>query len=315
LWVFLLEVCGLIFLPARDAAVPELVPEEQLPTANGLVMASSYGTIPVGAGVFALVAALLGHGGSRATYWAVFGIDAVTFLVSFAAIWRINRFQSARFEAEARSEPRTSFLQALRMPIVRSAAPAVLATCLGLGCLFSLGIVFVRKVLGASNAGFSGLIALFGVGAAVGLVTVRVLPGQRLRMIKWALIAQGATVAGMSLAPDLALTFVGAVAFGATTTIALANAVTELQECLDGPQRVMGFAVFHVAIRSGLAVAAVVAGFLADRLRTVSWPVLGHLPPARLVLLASGLVVVAGGFFFGAGRFRLEDSGTRAGGN
>ncbi|GIU99463.1 MAG: hypothetical protein KatS3mg014_1079 [Actinomycetota bacterium] len=52
-WAFALEVLGLVFLPARDASVPDLAGEEDLPLANGLVLASSYGTIPLGAAAFA----------------------------------------------------------------------------------------------------------------------------------------------------------------------------------------------------------------------------------------------------------------------
>ena len=48
-WAFLLELAGLIFLPARDAAVPDLARPESLPLANGVMLASSYGTIPIGA--------------------------------------------------------------------------------------------------------------------------------------------------------------------------------------------------------------------------------------------------------------------------
>src|SRR5690242_11433722 len=46
-WTFLLEVAGLVFLPARDAAIPDLAGDEDLELANGLALASSYGTIPV----------------------------------------------------------------------------------------------------------------------------------------------------------------------------------------------------------------------------------------------------------------------------
>jgi hypothetical protein len=56
---------------------------------------------------------------------------------------------------------------------------------------------------------------------------------------------------------------------------------------------VLAFAAFHVVIRVGLSVAAIGAGLAADRLAGVRWPVVGMLPPARVVLMFSGLVVVA----------------------
>jgi MFS family permease len=70
LWALLLEAAGLVFLPARDAAIPDLVgDEEDLPTVNGLILGSSYGNIPIGAGAFALLSLVpTGNGGFLATH-------------------------------------------------------------------------------------------------------------------------------------------------------------------------------------------------------------------------------------------------------
>ncbi|HEX4775527.1 MAG TPA: MFS transporter, partial [Acidimicrobiia bacterium] len=54
-WAFVLEAAGLVFLPARDASIPDLAGEDDLELANGLALASSYGTIPLGAGLFGIV--------------------------------------------------------------------------------------------------------------------------------------------------------------------------------------------------------------------------------------------------------------------
>src|SRR2546422_330833 len=49
---FVHESISLFFLPARDATVPSLVPQGTLEEANGLVLASSYGSIPIAAALF-----------------------------------------------------------------------------------------------------------------------------------------------------------------------------------------------------------------------------------------------------------------------
>src|SRR5207244_9658646 len=54
------------YMSARDAVLPRLVPKEALPTANAVSMASAYGAMPVGSGLFALVTwaqARAGHTG------------------------------------------------------------------------------------------------------------------------------------------------------------------------------------------------------------------------------------------------------------
>src|SRR5919199_492679 len=49
LWAFLIEVASLIFTPARDSSIPELVgDEEALPLAQSMMLGSSVGTIPAG---------------------------------------------------------------------------------------------------------------------------------------------------------------------------------------------------------------------------------------------------------------------------
>ena len=59
LWGFLLEVASIVFLPARDSSIPDLVDgNEDLALANGLILGTSYGSIPIGAALFAAVAAL-----------------------------------------------------------------------------------------------------------------------------------------------------------------------------------------------------------------------------------------------------------------
>jgi MFS family permease len=97
-WSVVLEVASLVFLPARDASIPDLVAGEDLPIANGLVLGSSYGVIPLAAGAFAAVAALSPKGGPLGghPFALVFWLDALTFLFSFACIRQLTGFGEAR---------------------------------------------------------------------------------------------------------------------------------------------------------------------------------------------------------------------------
>jgi predicted MFS family arabinose efflux permease len=260
------------------------------------VLGSSYGTIPLGAGAFGLVAALTGsHGHHVSTL--VFIIDAATFAVSFLAIAglrnldRIDQRAAERRAAEGSDEDEVRFLDAVRLPIIRAVAAPTIVIALGLGTLFSVGITFVRDVLHATDTQFGWLVAMFGVGAGIGLVLLHELDKDDVTAVRVAVAAQGLTIAGMSFAPTTALALIGAVLFGAATAAALAAAMSVVQERLDDRLRVMAFAVFHTMIRFGLAIAALGAGLAVDMLRSVHWPLFGHLPGARLVLLIAGAVV------------------------
>jgi predicted MFS family arabinose efflux permease len=290
-WAFVVELAGMVFLPARDASIPDLVEDkDDLAVANGLVLGTSYGMIPFGAGLFALVSALTGDASTVEAARVIFLIDALTFVVSYLAISRLPELGIAAGEADAAGG---RFRDALRLPLVRRLAPVAAVVAFGLGALFSIGIVWVNEVLGASDTEFGLLVACFGVGAAGGLLILRQIERRDLALIRTLLILLGAVVATMSQAPAIGLALLGALGFGGLCAMVLATSMELLQENLGERDRLLGFAVFHVVIRAGLALAAIGAGIASDVLDRVSWPLLGRLDSSQVVLLSSGLLVVA----------------------
>jgi hypothetical protein len=182
-----------------------------------------------------------------------------------------------------------------------------------LGALFSLGIDFVRTVLHASDAQFGVLVALFGVGAGGGLALMQRLHHvDRLRATRLGVLALGCIVAFFSLAPAIGLAFVGAVMFGAAAAWTLASGMGALQSELDGQERILAFAVFHIVIRSGLAAAAIGAGAAGELVGKVRWPIVGTLEPSRVVLLCSGILVFVSGFRVRLGAERSAPERPRA---
>ncbi len=291
IWAFVVELAGMVFLPARDASIPDLVEDEDdLAVANGLVLGTSYGMIPFGAGLFALVSVLTGEASTAEAARVIFLIDALTFVVSYLAIARLPELGIAPGEVDAAGG---RFRDALRLPLVRRLAPVAAVVAFGLGALFSIGIVWVNDVLGASDTEFGLLVACFGVGAAGGLLILRQIERRDLALIRTLLILLGAVVATMSQAPAIGLALLGALGFGGLCAMVLATSMELLQENLGDRDRLLGFAVFHVVIRAGLALAAIGAGIASDVLDRVSWPVLGRLDSSQVVLLSSGLLVVA----------------------
>jgi predicted MFS family arabinose efflux permease len=308
LWAVLIEGAGLVFLPARDAALPTLVKEAgedaSLPLANSLVLGTSYGTIPLGAGLYFVLVYVgdhvIGLSPGYGVFLLVFAVDAVTYLVSYAAIARI-RSLAAEYRDEAvalamareRHESSGGVRTALSIPLVRTVLPAVITVTIGVGALFSVGISFVDEVLHATDAEFAGLIACFGVGAALGLGISRLLPeGQYIRSARIGVFVQGSVIAAMSLADFYWLAVLAAAGFGASAALTLVSGMSVLQTRLVGRQRDLAFAVFHVTIRVGLGLAAVGAGAAADILTSVDWPLLGKLQSQRVVLFSAGVVVV-----------------------
>ncbi len=302
LWAFFLQLGGLVFLPARDASIPELVEgeEDELSLANGIILGSSFGTIPLGAAAFGGIAALqgmlFGHTGAIGTrpYLLVFLIDALTFLISFGFVRSLHVLDECGEQPQPRHHPREriGFAEAFRIPLVRMVIPAAATVTLGVGTLFSVGVKFVRDVLDATDAQFGILIALFGTGAAVGLGVLQTLRHRdQMVVVRISVALQGAVVAVMSLAPTISIAFVGAGAFGAATAASLVAGMNLLQIRLSGRDRVQAFTAFHVTIRAGLALAALAAGVAVDLIDGVRWPLVGSLAPGRVVLLSAGILV------------------------
>ena len=293
LWAFVADLAGLLFLPARDASIPDLVAADgDLAVANGLILGSSYGMIPVGAAAFALVSLLADRASVVDTAKIVFAVDAATFALSWLAISRLPERDTAGPDGEDASVGEVSFGAALRLPMVRRLAPAAGAVAVGLGALFTIGVIWVTDVLHASDTEFALLVACFGVGAAAGMIVLRAVEHRDFAMVRSLLVVQGAVVAGMSLTPTVVLALCGAAAFGATSAAVLATSMELVQRRLDDCQRVLAFTVFHVVIRGGLALAAIVAGVVEDLFDRTRWPLVGALESSQVVLLSSGLLVV-----------------------
>jgi hypothetical protein len=150
---------------------------------------------------------------------------------------------------------------------------------------------------------------LFGVGAAFGLVLLqRFRKLNELAATRYGVFALGLIVASFSLAPAIGLAFLGAIAFGAAAAWTLASGMGTLQSALDGQERIIAFAAFHIVIRSGLALAAVGAGAAGQLVSNVTWPLVGTLEPSRVVLLCSGLLVI-----LSAVRVRMPATGAAKG--
>ena len=90
----LLEIGTLFWSPAKEASVPNLVPADQLTTANSLSLVAAYGTFPIASFVFAMLTAVAGGlkelpglgflGVNRETL--AIGVDVCTFFLSAVMI-------------------------------------------------------------------------------------------------------------------------------------------------------------------------------------------------------------------------------------
>ncbi|HEX6261864.1 MAG TPA: MFS transporter, partial [Actinomycetota bacterium] len=226
---FASEILAMLFLPARDSAVPDLVPPDSLPQANGFVLATSYGAIPFAAALFSGLRLLTPL--PEQPLAVPFLFDALTFVVAAVMIARIpipkRRIRTDLRVVEGLGE---AFRFARRSPTVRGLAAGMGVAMLGGGVLFAVGIAYVRETLGGGDVEFGYLVSLWGLGMAAGLGSARlfVRRGEALAF-RVAVATAGGVLIAMALLPFLWLAFVGALVFGASFALAIMLAMTLIQ--------------------------------------------------------------------------------------
>jgi dTMP kinase len=298
---FVHECVSLFFLPSRDASIPGLVPARKLEQANGLMLAASYGSIPVAAALF---------GGLRVApaylplpSWfrshptaLAFVFDSATFLFSAAVNARLPLGRGARDgELQLFRDLLEGVRYIVRHPALRSLSYGLVVSMFGGGVLFAVGIGYVHQTLGGSDAAFGWLAALWGAGMALGLGVVRLLPGgRRPREFLAAVVACGLVLGLMAIAPVLWMAFVAAVIFGTAFAIAIVLALTMAQEQADNRVRGRVMGGVQMLFRAGLGLGALGIGWLAHAAGEVSLPLavdgnqVGLLAGAVLILLGAG---------------------------
>jgi dTMP kinase len=295
---FVHECVSLFFLPSRDASIPGLVPERKLEQANGLMLAASYGSIPVAAAVFGILRVAPNHlpvpGWFRSHPTSLaFVFDSATFLFSAAMNAGLPLGKAPRGEIQLFRDLLEGVRYVVRHPALRSLSYGLVVSMFGGGVLFAVGIGYVHQTLGGTDAAFGWLAALWGVGMALGLGVVRMLPGgSRPREFLAAVVGCGLVLGVMALAPVLWMAFVAAVVFGIAFAVAIVLALTMAQEEADNRVRGRVMGGVQMLFRVGLGLGALGIGWLAHEAGERALPL--SLDGNQVGLLAGALLILLG---------------------
>jgi dTMP kinase len=301
---FVHESISLFFLPARDASIPGLVPEGSLEQANGLILASSYGSIPLAAALFGGLRLVASHvpGGvpfahlfqAHPTSFAFF-FDSATFVFSASMIAGLQLEQKRTEQrAEFLSDILEGFRYVMSHPALRAMAYGLVVSMFGGGVLFAVGIGYVRQTLGGSDVAFGWLAALWGGGMGIGLAVVRLLVKERGSAPTFitAVALCGGVLIFMAFVPVLWLAFVAAVVFGAVFSVAIVLALTLAQQTTEDRIRGRIMGGVQMLFRVGLGVGALGIGALAHSIRHLDVGV--SLDGNQVGLIAGGILILLG---------------------
>ena len=305
---FVSESFALVFLPARDATIPDLVPHRLLPAANGLVMGSSYGSIPVAAALFSGLRLLSRNlpgwfplRGLFSDYPLAFPFffDALTFFVAAAIILRLPvERERAGGNLNVFRGVSEAFRFARRTPVVRGLATGVGVAMFGGGVLFALGIAYVRNTLGGGDVEFGFLVALWGLGMATGIGLAQTLVKRGEAYVFQVSVAVcGGILLTMAFFTWTWLALVLALVFGTAFSVAVLLAMTLIQEVADEEMRGRLIGGAHMLFRVALALGAIGVGGLVAALQPFTIDIgfihLGF-DENQIGMLVGGGLIVAG---------------------
>jgi dTMP kinase len=314
---FVIECLSLLWSPARDASLPNIVPRRQLANANSLVLVSAYATLPIGGAAFAVLVGVSKSLSARIPILAsqpeslALVFDAATFVFSAAMVAGITLRSTTSNEREGLDMSRVwrdtrDGLRFLREDSIAAAMTGGIAIAFGaVGAVLATGPVFVATTVHGGKSGWGLVVTAFGVGMALGMVSAT--PAARVverdRVFVWSLLAAAATLIVMAAMPNLSWTVVFCVWLGAFCGLAWVSGYTVLQENVVDEFRGRTFAALTTLSRMVLFISLALFPLLAQLFGWVANAFGGgdffiggqriDVSGPRLALWTAGLLIVA----------------------
>ncbi|PZV96344.1 dTMP kinase [Micromonospora phaseoli] len=318
---FLIETVTLLWIPAKEAAVPNLIPRARLETANQLTLITTYGLTPVFAAIVlsSLDGIIRGATGGEIPSWSqpaqlalwfnAFSRLATAVVVAFG-IKEISQGQTDEQDRTEQSMMR-QFTEGWRFigqtPLVRGLVLGILGAFAGGGIVIGTARFFADS-LGAGDAAFYLLFGAIFIGLAIGigLGPMIVRDMSRRRWFGMSIVLASASVMTLAFAIHLSMALVGAVLVGAGAGMAFLSGTTLLGGEVADEVRGRVFAVVQIGTRLvlilAIALGSLLAGVGGSRMLTIAD--LGiSVSSTRLLLLAAG----AAGIFAGISAFGQMD--------
>jgi dTMP kinase len=274
---FLAGCASLFWNPATAATVPNLVPKDKLERANQLSLLTTYGTAPVAAGLFsvlALISGPLAHvvpflNPSKVNLALYF--NAASYGVSALTIFFLREIRSPRASGERISQPSVAksiwegwrFLR--QTPVLRAVALGMTGAFAAAGVVVGLGYVYISDTLHGGSAGWGLVFSAIFVGIALGFVVGGRLRGFSLhRLFGLSIAVASVPLALIALVPNLALVTLFVVVLGALAGIAYVTGNTIVGLEVDDEIRGRAFAFFQSTIQVILFLVIALSGFLSS---------------------------------------------------
>ncbi|MGZ8735061.1 MAG: MFS transporter [Acidimicrobiia bacterium] len=319
---FSLELFTLLWGPAKDASLPNLVPDEQLAAANSLGLVAAYGTFPIAAAVSSALAVLAHWLGGFDALSALevnrealaLWVDGLSFLASAVLIWGLPLPKPERKSGRRVDWTQTfrEIVEGLRFirsdRLVRAVMIGMAGGIIGAGAMVPLGAVFAEDVLGGTSQ-FFVLMTGLGTGLAIGVATLLAVQKKvpRDTVFTTAVMGVGVFLLVAACFDNILLAVLSIAAVGGFAGTAYITGFTLLQENVADELRGRTFATLYTIVRLCLLVSLTISPLFADLFDWLTEVVLGPdrtatiagvsyaVPGVRVALWGGGLVTLASG--------------------
>ncbi|MDQ2810488.1 MAG: dTMP kinase [Actinomycetota bacterium] len=277
---FLAGIASQFWSPATSASIPNLVPKDKLERANQLSLLTTYGTAPLAAGLFSVLA-LVSEGISRVTplFPHASNVDlalyfnAASYGISALTVYFIREIPKRSASGKI-SVPSTlksiwdgwRFIR--KTPAVRGLVVGMLGAFAAAGVVIGLGYPYISETLHGGSAGWGLVFAAIFVGMALGMALGTKVLGDfsRRRLFGVTLTTAAVPLALIGLVPVLAVVVLFVVLLGALSGIAYATGFTIVGLEVDDDTRGRVFAFFQSSIQVILLAVIAVVGFISSGL-------------------------------------------------
>ena len=308
---FLIELCALCWIPAKDSSVPNLLRRtDQVETANQLSLVMTYGVAVISAaGAFALISKSGNIGGwnpspTTTVYLALVVNGLAALLTAFTVAFRIPEISGRSAE---RREAAPGLLAMLRdgaqfvstTPLVRGLVFGIIGAFAAGGAVIASARLYAAS-LGGGDAAYSLLFVALFTGLALGMATVpRV--AQRMphhRLFGVAIVGAGLSLLTVAVAWHLYLALATVVLVGLFAGTALLTGLTiigaQVEDAVRG--RVVAFvqSIVRVDLLASMSVVPLLVGLVQSRTLTLFGQP-AQVDGTRFVLAGAGVVAAAVG--------------------
>ena len=309
---FLIEICSMFWIPAKDASIPNLLRRpDQVETANQLSLAMTYGVAVITAsGLFTVVSSVGkffgAHPSPTTTVYIALMINGAGYLLTALTVWfRIPEISGKSPGRPQEGQPgllallRDGFRFVGSTPLIRGLVIGIMGAFAAGGAVIALAKLYASS-LGGGDAAYGMLFVSVFIGMAMGMGVApqlsRRLPHNRL--FGSAIVAAGGSLVLVALSPHLfvalgAVSLVGCcagIAFLTGLTIIGAEVANEIRG------RVVAFvqSLVRLVLLGSMAVVPLATGLVQTRVIDINGHPY-HIDGTRMVLSVAGLLAAAVG--------------------